>query len=108
MAPDTRIRSVVSDDPNKYKIYEFYINEMNFPNLTEQDDGVDLFFTLTPCSGILKFYISDDYSKLFTERSELAYNTNKFSSIELSDENKASSKEFDSTIRVIHKASKVS
>lgn len=58
-----KIRSVVSDDPNKYKIFEFYVNELQFPK--QALDGVDLFITLTPCSGLLKFFISDDYSKLF-------------------------------------------
>ena len=28
LPPSVNIRSVVSDDPNKYKIFEFYVNEM--------------------------------------------------------------------------------
>jgi hypothetical protein len=105
LPPNNQIRSVVSDDPNKYKIFELYVNELLFPNTT--DDGIDLFITLTPCSGLLKFYISDDYNKLFTERSEVSRN-NKFSSIAVTVENMPDSASFTDAIRVIHKTSKVS
>ena len=32
---------------------------------------MDLFISLTPCSGSLKFYISDQYKNLFTRKSEI-------------------------------------
>ena len=43
---------------------------MQFPELKNGDDGVDLFVTLTPCIGVVKFYISDKFDELFTENSE--------------------------------------
>jgi hypothetical protein len=51
---------------------------MQFPEMSDYDTyaagsskGMDLFISLTPCSGSLKFYISDDYHKLFKKYSEL-------------------------------------
>ena len=58
LAPGQTLRGVVSDDPNKYKVYEFYVNKMQFPDAKAgvmHDywdtgiEGVDLFITLTAC-----------------------------------------------------------
>lgn len=68
------IRGVVSDNPNKYRVYEFYINKMQFPEVDDiilTQRGMDLFISLTPCSGRLKFYISDNYKNLFKKQSEV-------------------------------------
>ena len=35
LAPDQVIRGVVSDNPNKYRVYEFYINKMQFPEVDD-------------------------------------------------------------------------
>ena len=75
---------MVSDLPNKYKVFEFYVNELQFGD--EADDGIDLFIALTPCTGLLKYFISDDFQNLFTERSELKH-SNKFSYLDASVEN---------------------
>jgi hypothetical protein len=75
---------VVSDDPNKYKIFEFYVNKLQFP---ESDADTDLFIALTPCTGSLKFYISDTYENLFTERSEVVTDFDTFGLIDASPEN---------------------
>lgn len=74
LAPDQAVRGVVSDNPNKFRVYEFYVNKMQFPEVEEQklrERGMDLFISLTPCSGKLKFYISDNYKNLFKKQSEV-------------------------------------
>lgn len=93
LAPGQSIRGVVSTNPDKYKIYEFYINKMQFPT---SEQSVDLFVTLTPCMGKMKFYISDDFHTLFTDETELK---NDGSALKLSDSR---------DINIIHKKSKVS
>mmetsp|Transcript_13172 Transcript_13172/g.20509 ORF Transcript_13172/g.20509 Transcript_13172/m.20509 type:complete len:88 (+) Transcript_13172:5263-5526(+) len=70
LAPGNTIRGVVTDDPNDYKIYEFYVNSMQFPlpaagKPQGEKQPMDLFITMTPCSGNLDLFITDDYSKLF-------------------------------------------
>ena len=37
LAPGQTVRGAVSNDPNKYKIYEFYVNKMQFPEDTAGD-----------------------------------------------------------------------
>lgn len=97
LAPGQSIRGIVSTDPDKYKIYEFYINKMQFP--ATSDDGVDLFVTLTPCMGQMKFYISDNFENLFTKETELKNN----GSLNLSEVRSDGRKK----INIIHKKSKV-
>jgi hypothetical protein len=74
LAPDKAIRGVVSDNPNKFRVYEFYVNKMQFPEVDQNllmKRGMDLFISLTPCTGKLKFYISDDFKNLFKKQSEV-------------------------------------
>lgn len=73
LPPDETIKGVVSDLPDKYRIYEFYVNSMQFPStdLLTQSAGVDLFVQLTPCTGHLKFYMSDSFSNLFHSKNDL-------------------------------------
>lgn len=99
LPPDTVVRNVVSDDPNKFKVYEFYVNELQFPKGKEARDGVDLFVTLTPCTGLLRFYISDDYHSLFKEKSEIKHDKGN-SQLDLNSTGSLG-------VRVIHKQSKV-
>lgn len=68
LAPEQAVRSVVTDDPSKYKIFEVYVNSMQFP---ADAAVVDMFIKLTPCTGHLQFYISDDFGNLFQTRSRL-------------------------------------
>ena len=71
LAPGQTVRGAVSNDPDKYKIYEFFVNKMQFPEDTTgaelETRGVDLFVTLTACVGNIKFFISDDFKNLFTD-----------------------------------------
>jgi len=45
LPPDETVKGVVSDLPDKYRIYEFYVNKMQFPttDLLTQSAGTDLF-----------------------------------------------------------------
>ena len=86
------IRGVVSNNPNKYKIYELYINNLLFPTSTKQSD---LFIALTPCKGLMRFFISDKVTNLFKEDSEMKKGK-KFSHLDA-----------DGEIRVRHKQSKI-
>lgn len=90
---------MVSEQPNKYKIYELYINEMFFPKVSSSE-GVDLFVSITPCAGLLKYYISDNFGKLFTKRSEINHDQ-KFSKLD------ASKEDLPDQLEIEHKLSKV-
>lgn len=106
LAPDNKVRSAVSEQENKYKIYEIYVNDMFFPIIdSEKDEGVDLFITITPCSGLLKYYISDDYNRLFTSRSEIKHDS-KFSKLDAKLED-LPDKVATNSIDVEHKVSRV-
>ena len=74
LAPNNTVRGVVSNSKDKYRIYEFFVNSMQFP--TDRQFGVDLFISLTPCSGKLEYYISDDRDRLFKSRSKLTDEAN--------------------------------
>ena len=67
LAPSQSLKGYVSANSRKYKIYEFYINKMQFP--VSENGFVDLFVTLTPCTGDFGFYISDNVRTLFTSDS---------------------------------------
>jgi hypothetical protein len=71
LAPGKTIRGVVSENANKFKVYELFINKMLFP-----EDQSDLFITLTPCKGLLNFHISDSIENLFTEESQMNNDNN--------------------------------
>ena len=60
---------------------------MLFPDPINISDGVDLFVTLTPCIGMVQFYISDKIENLFTDSSEQRTNY-RISSLDSSDLNK--------------------
>ena len=62
-----KIMGTVKDDPNSYKIYELYVNSLQYQQYLSSNNAVDLFIMLTPCTGNLEFFITDDYKKLFTE-----------------------------------------
>ena len=97
LSPNQSIRGVVSNSDDKYKIYEFNINRMQFPDPINISGGVDLFVTLTPCIGMVQFYISDKMENLFTDSSEQTTN-HKISALDTSDQK----------VEIIHKKSKVS
>ena len=77
LAPGQTVRGALSDDPNKYKVYEFYVNKMQFPDplSSAKMGGVDLFITLTACTGNVRFFISDDFRSLFTAQSKMESST---------------------------------
>ena len=64
LAPGQTLKGYASDATHKYKIYEFYINELQFPE--SKNESIDLFVTLTPCVGEFNFFISDSIRELFT------------------------------------------
>lgn len=73
----SKVRGVVSDEPDKYRVYELNINNMLFPKQLDPlghlrpARAVDLFLSFTPCAGLMKFYLSDNYNHLFKKFSEL-------------------------------------
>jgi hypothetical protein len=69
LAPGQSLKGYVSESTRKYKIYEFYINGLQFPE--SEDEAVDLFVTLTPCVGKFNFFISDTVQGLFTYEAQL-------------------------------------
>jgi hypothetical protein len=103
LAPNKTVRGVVSNNKDKYRIYEFFVNSMQFP--TDSQMGVDLFISLTPCSGKLEFYISDDRERLFKSRSKL---TDEANILDVTTNEYKSSEDPNSLVVVQHKKSKVS
>ncbi len=61
------LRGVVSNKQHTYKIYEFYVNQNDLYNSTE--DGTDLYIEVTPCNGRVQFFVSDDFASLFNNAS---------------------------------------
>ena len=100
LAPSKSVRGIVSNNPDKFRIYEFYVNEMQFPEQT----SMDLFISLTPCSGKLQFYISDDRARLFRERAKITQDTD---IIDVRTNQYQSTKDPNSVVTVVHKTSKV-
>lgn len=77
LAPDESTRAIVSDSADRFRIFEFYVNRRQFPHddFKELPRGppppMDLFIQMTPCTGLLELYISDDYKNLFSKTSEM-------------------------------------
>lgn len=64
---------------------------------------MDLFIQMTPCTGLLKLYISDDYSTLFTASSELqSYDAGSTTALQLKEKPDSAG-----TIEIEHKRSGV-
>jgi hypothetical protein len=37
LSPGKAVRGIVSDSPGKLRVYEFFVNEMQFPEITDQE-----------------------------------------------------------------------
>jgi len=101
LAPGETTRAVVSDGADRFKIFEFYVNKRQYYHalkMKKQDRNskVDLFIQMTPCTGLLEFYISDKYENLFKETSIMQNIANQNSLLDSSER-----------VEIQHKRSKV-
>ena len=103
LAPNKAVRGIVSISPDKFRIYEFYVNDMQFPE--DKSKGMDLFISLTPCSGKLQFFISDERSRLFKGKAKI---TDDKSVLDVTTNGYKNSKDPNSKVNVVHKSSKIS
>ena len=71
LAPGELTRAIVSDSEDRFRVFEFFVNKKQFPSDGSNDEPVDLFIEMTPCTGLLKLFISDDYNNLFSKKSEM-------------------------------------
>mmetsp|Transcript_18505 Transcript_18505/g.31667 ORF Transcript_18505/g.31667 Transcript_18505/m.31667 type:complete len:445 (+) Transcript_18505:4184-5518(+) len=108
IAPGQTLKGTVSDEPDKFRIYELFVNRMQFEGYVGANESrnVDLFITLRPCTGNLDFFITDDFSQLFKQQSLLKQTLGQ-STMKLQGSQQYRS-DPSNEIQVVHKVSKLS